>query len=227
MYDMINFVLDEAYMNNILRYTKSKESLYFMSLLVGLELPSYVASEARVKIENPFKISIQIPEDYPIYVRDKSTGEEVWFYAKEATYIPSEAYNYVNMLEGKRTAVNTTFGNFDEHFQFILPVINVASNAVFVWVRPSEADPWQKLEKISDAFLSVKNGLCYSVHAGYNNTYIKLPPGSGHVLTENSEVKIIYGVTAGSGANLGEVKALPGATILQGGIAIEGKMKFT
>lgn len=227
LYDIINYTLDEAYLNNILRYTKSMESLHFMAKFVGLTLPAYTSSIAKVRVTNPLSENILIPEHFPLFVNDKATGETLWFYSLNESLIPSNAFDYIYMIEGERREVNTTFGSFDSHYEFTIPQGNVGINSVIVYVKKVGEDEFIKLPQIEDAFLNTDPVLCFSVHYGYNKVSVKLPPGSWEYLNQDSPIKILYGNTKGSSGNLGEVVATAGEQILIDNTPVESKLSFT
>ena len=226
LYDIINYALDESYMNNILRYTKSMESLYFMSKFVGLELPAYESAIAKVKVSNPFNVSMVIPRHFSIYVKDDSTGEQLWFYALKDTTIPSNSFAYVSMIEGKRIVVDTTFEEFDAYFNFIIPTPVVGLNSVFLFAELDGEIGYTEFIKVDDAFLNTGEDLCFSVHYAYNHVIIKLPPGIWEYLKPESKIRIYYGQTSGVKGNIGTVLAQPGEKLMYNGIAVQHKFSY-
>lgn len=231
-YDYVNYVLDHAYLNNILRTTQSLQSLFFMSEFVGVELPSYKSAVATIKITNPFLFDVEISKDFPVYIRDDATNTELWFYLLDSVVVGADNYAEVKAIEGKRTTIKTTYGNFDKRNTFHIPIENIGTNSVSIFAKPKmtedmEEEPeFMELVCVDDALLNLSDKLCFSVHYTYGQVYIKLPPGTWEFLDEDSEIHIRYGVTKGVESNMGEILVKPGEQILVDDTPVQEELEF-
>lgn len=249
LYDMINFRLDMAYMNNILRYTHSMESLHFMAGFVGLDIPSYQCSTATVRIFNKGTTDVDIPKDYPIYIRDRATGKEIWFYSLESGHITGTpggsdftSYKNFSFIEGKRVELNLRASSFDKYFRFIIATDQVGMNTVHVYGKLGGTNQWTEFTQVKDAFLTIADPpdedsteeekqafLSFSVHPAFNKTIIKLQPGimaPGYLYPrDTAQVKIIYGIPSGIDGNVGKLNAITGGPLYAGGASTPANSK--
>ena len=135
-YDMCNYMLDQAYLNNILRFTRDPEILYFMSLFAGVELPSYKASTGEVQIVNNSNGAVTIPPDFPMLIKDKATNDEVWFYTtNKAPYMILKKFSgTLPIIEGKRTALNLRLSDFNQDQTVALTGNQIGENTFKVFI---------------------------------------------------------------------------------------------
>lgn len=225
MYDYINYALDDMYYNNVLRYTKSMESLHYMAQFVGLELEGRQASTAKVKISNPLKFDFVLPKDFTFVVEDSATGERIYFNLLNEETVRHETFIYAEAIEGEQFAINTTFGAFDKHFSFAIPRTDIGMNTLRV---TAQVDGFPvELRRTKDAFLNTYNELAFSAHHLHNGVLIKFPPGARDFLTDSSVIQIIYGVSKGAGSNIGEATASPLDPVILGSLEVQSKLGFT
>lgn len=237
LYDIVNYVLDESFLNDILRYTQSMQSLYFMSKFAGLTLPGYYCSTAKVSIYNDTGDEIVVPKDYGIYVRDDATNEMIYFYSLNSVKIRNLAYASTTFIEGKRGEVNTTFGEFydNANFEFILPDPTIGLNSIFVYAEYDFPDgeyytkdpSLRRLLQVDDALLNLADEPCFSAYYAVNKVVIQLCPGAADFFNADSKIKIIYGSAAGLKANVGTVVAKPLESLYVGNIPVSRQMTFT
>ena len=238
LYDIVNYVLDEAFLNNILRYTQSERALYSMSKFAGLTLPGYNCSQAKVLIENNSEIDVLIPRDFEIFVRDEATNEMIYFYSLDDLDIKSGKYGYGQFIEGDRVVIDTIFNEIYEHpnFEFTIPIVEVGLNSVFVYAEYEfdgdretfTGDPTlYKMLKVDDALLNLASEPCYSVYYAFNKVVVQFCPGAADFFQPDSRIKIIFGKPAGLKANVGTVTAKPMDKLDTSGYNISGEITYT
>lgn len=238
LYDVVNYSLDETYLNNVLRYSKSMQSLYAMSKFDGLDFPAYNCSIAKVKVVNQSDYPLVIPKDFVIYVRDSATTQSIYFNSLEELYVSRRTSVFGKFIEGKRGVIDTTFEVFynNHNFEFSIPIQDIGLNSIFVYAEYDfpdvegeylSSDPTlRKLLKVDDALLNLADEPCYSVYYAYNKVVVQLCPGIGDFLDLDSRIKIIYGETFGLSANVGQVNARPTEQIFYESINITSSIKF-
>ena len=237
LYDIVNYILDESFLNNILRYTQSMQSLYSMSKFAGLSLPGYNCSTAKVSIYNESGELVVVPKDFGIFVKDKSTNEMIYFYSLKDIEIKNLAYGSGEFIEGKRGEINTTFSEFfdSQYFEFIIPNPEVGINSVFVYAEYEfeggeyyKNDPTlRQMLKVDDALLNLASEPCYSVYYAYNKVVVQFCPGAADFFESESRIKIVYGISAGLKANVGKVAASPVESIVKDNVVLTKNMTFT
>ena len=241
LYDVVNYVLDESFLNNILRYTQSERALYSMSKFAGLTLPGYNCSQAKVLIENKSEVDVVIPRDFEIFVRDEATNEMMYFYSLSELDIKAGKYGYGQFIEGKRVIIDTTFEEIynQANFEFTIPTINVGINSVFVYaeydfdtsdrreVYSADEPTLYKMLKVDDALLNLASEPCYSVYYAYNKVVVQFCPGAADFFTMDSRIKILFGTPSGLKANVGTVIAKPMSELKVGGMNVAGEISYT
>ena len=237
LYDTVNYILDETYLNDILRYTQSMDSLYSMSKFAGLTLPGYNCSTAKVTIHNESGDVAVVPKDFGIFVKDESTNEMLYFYALAQISIPNNKSASGYFIEGKRSEIDTTFGEFydNDNFEFIIPIPEVGLNSIFVYGEYDfpggehySGDPTlRKMLLVDDALLNLASEPCYSVYYAVNKVVIQFCPGAADYFGYDSRIKIVYGEATGVNANVGKVVARPIESLYRGNDIISNDMTFT
>lgn len=240
LYDTINYILDETYLNDILRYTKSMPSLYSMSKFAGLTLPGYTCATAKVTIHSDFgEVGryVTIPKGFGIYVKDSATNEVVYFYSLQDLRVRYKSNVSGMFIEGKRTEVDTTFGEFydDANFEFTIPDPMVGLNSIFLYAEYEfeggeylPGDPtMRRMLQVDDALLNLASEPCFSAYYAYNKVVIQLCPGAADFLNRDSKIKIIYGNASGLNANVGKVQAKPIESLYDGNDLVSNDLTFT
>lgn len=237
LYDVVNYVLDDTFVNNILRYTQSMQSLYSMSKFAGLTLPGYNCSTAKVSIYNDTDFPVDVPKDFGIYVKDDSTNAMVYFYSLANMKIPAKSYASGNFIEGKRGELNTTFGEFfdNQNFELMLPIPEIGLNTIFVYGEYDfpdgeycTSDPsLRQMLCVDDALLNLADEPCFSVYYAVNKIVVQLCPGAADFFNEDSRIKIVYGIASGLSANVGTLAAHPIESLYRGTENVSKNMTFT
>ena len=237
LYDLVNYILDETFLNNILRYTSSMPALYSMSKFAGLTLPGYYCSTAKVSIHNESGDRVTVPKDYGIFVRDEATNAMIYFYALEDIIVRNLENASGSFIEGKRGAVDITFNDIYENhnFEFILPTPEIGINSIFVYAEYEfeggeyySKDPTlRQMLQVDDALLNLASEPCFSAYYAYNKVVIQFCPGAADFFNPESRIKIIYGTASGLSANVGTVTAHPIESLYRDGFVVSSDMTFT
>ena len=237
LYDTTNYVLDETFLNDILRYTQSLDALYSMSKFAGLTLPGYNCATAKVTISNDSGWDVTVPKDFGIFVKDDATNDIIYFYALKNIHVPKGHNASGYFIEGKRSVIETTFEEFydNANFEFTIPVPEVGLNAIFVYGEYEcsggeydSTDPTlRKMLQVDDALLNLASEPCFSVSYAIEKVVVQLCPGAADWFNPDSRIKIVYGVATGLTANTGKVVARPIESLYRGNENVSVDMTFT
>lgn len=241
LYDIVNYVLDEAFLNNILRYTQSMQSLTSMAKFAGLTLPGYVSAEAKCVVYNESDSTVIIPVDTEIFVRDESTNEMMYFYSVNTLRLTPGIKGTLYCIEGKRTIIDTTFSEFYNHpnFEFVIPDPEIGLNSIFVYgeyefdgstepVYYRDDPTLRKMLQVDDALLNLADEPCFSAYYAYNKVVIQLCPGAADFFNPDSRIKILFGNSSGLKGNVGTVSAKPLEAIYNTvGVNVTSQLTFT
>lgn len=237
LYDLVNYILDESFLNNILRYTQSMQSLYSMSKFAGLTLPGYYCSTAKVSVYNDTGDDVVVPKDFGIYVRDEATNEMIYFYSLKELKIRNKSYGSTMFLEGKRGEIDITFKEFfdNANFEYIIPIPDVGINSLFIYAEYdfpggeyySDDPSLRQMLQVDDALLNLASEPCFSAYYAVNKIVVQMCPGAADFLNPDSRIKIVYGIAAGLKANVGKVSARPVNSLYRGNEPVSNNMTFT
>ena len=240
LYDIVNYVLDETFLNNILRYTKSMDMLYIMSKFAGVTLPGYYSSVASVIIENTLDEEVLLPEGFCIFAKDEATNNRIYFYSLADIRIAPGKSSGGQFIEGERGRIDTTFGVFYENsrFELVIPSPKIGLNSIYLYAQfdfedaPSlgyldDEHTMRRVLQVDDALLNLADQPCFSAYYAQSKVVIQLCPGMADFLTPETPITILYGVPFGISANVGTVSARPLTDIFIDGKSVSGKLNYT
>ena len=236
----LHYVLDETFLDNILRYTQSLDSLYIMAKFAGLTLPGYYSSEAKVAIINNSEFDVVLPEGFGIFAKDEATNERIYFYSLKQLELKAGKGASCPFIEGERVRIETVFGEFwnNDNFEFTIPTPVVGLNSVYVYAKydfpgvPAtkyldEDHEFRFIPKVDDALLNLADEPCFSVYFAQSKVVVQLCPGMADFMQEDTPIVILYGIPYGVEANVGKVQARPLDEVKASGISIGSKLDIT
>ncbi|WJZ23505.1 baseplate J family protein [Listeria phage LIS04] len=196
LYDQTHYTLDEKYLNNISRYSKSIRNLIDMCNLMGIEVPGLVSSITELDISLNSAENVDLPKGTRFEVYDSVSGSSIYLNSIKSVTL-ARGSNKVLCIEGSPVSQYLSLEDFDSKNRYYFEDTQLSLNSLEVsYLR----DEW---EKDSDAFLSTKEVPSYSVHRSSDGrTLLKISPKARETVTEGNFMLVTYTQSAGFNGNI-------------------------
>lgn len=193
LFDNLNYTLDKNLMNNILRYSKSFDSLLRMASMLGVEVPSAESSLTILKVSS-LTGGITLPKDSIFKVKIRGLDREIFLNLTEEVEL-QVGDNTVSCIEGKKVEKVLDYDDFDLHNGILIEEENIAKNSF----RLKTTVEW---EEVDEAVLTIKESPSFSVNTTFGNKlYLKMCPGAQDYVPL-SGIEVSYLVSSGKLGNL-------------------------